>query len=962
MSSIVKTNTGFLSWNKKVETGLLPPCRIGRNVPAPVVLLLHTKSKETLRFIELVELASFEFQRRIPLKEDIGFVLCALEKIQAWLSPCDMSLFNNFSFYGGPEAVVKLLYAVRELYSSILEAEKANSISSAYRMSQVGANSGTVLSTSFKRVFIGTEWFEEEFHNDLLIRYLSLTLREIVKELEAAALFVLRASCLSLNGVVERLSLRKDLLIYLFNLTANKDRTSIYAIGILDELLAVRKETFPLADIPNLYSLLCDLSPAELAYVCRVLALLVFEPSQHQITEYPRIKNSKEYLDSRTPTVISSMKIVEQNNSILLGYPLLVQRLIVLASSPFKDCDISWIQRHSFVLPLEWFDIMLEKEVNIEWREYLVSLREYNTMITQQTTYMFEELPMEDGESKKSNIRTDELLRHLTSRARAIFDIVGKNRREILFVLSSLLSGERQVEAQEVCSSTGLSAAILFLFSGLDWTSAPSQSHSGLHGPDCECNPKNAEKVQFLRLLQNFIQREDDNRRLKRQFLSRKERVAIRNYMLKPAPRSTRRRRSFVLSANNSDRMITKESSSNSIHETFFLSSTWFSSGDIGGPLRRSDSTDTTSDVCQTLAKTSLGQTGNENTGSEDSEHIKFTSDLVHIGKSSSKYDISGYIGEGRLILHSNMDWDDAESPVSDSDESPNLMSDEELPKEKGVISLLVEMFSKRRIDDSSCYVSLASCLESFLEGATVAEQLLLARRGLLQCLVNDIITHDGTVFDCSNTLQASFDLLSQLCLFNRDIFFMLNAELRSSDGTRSIRFLRTLSENLVDSNFFLRAVVLSLHRFRMEDELHVSLLNEHHSVGSQVQSSYNFSNCLLFQFIQKNRVRLVYDLISVLREGEINQENISCITTAILMFLISDSNMELESLLSKLRLYDTVVGKKNNPILQNLKGLLSFWCDYYSVRGLAVIHLERSSFIPFTEWKRIVDVLLEIA
>jgi hypothetical protein len=969
MARKLDSNLSLLQWYERVETGLRRPCRLWKGVPLSVRQCFRKSSKDLLCYIELIELASVEFRRSVPFKEEICLVLFALERLQAWISRAEVSRNSNFSVFGGPEAVVRLLFCLQESYyqtkspvgSKVDFVCKTLENEATWNERQRGDLSSENFSLAhldkLKKVFEGMGGVIDDFLGEYVIRYATLGLREAFKELETTALFLLKMCCLSIPGVVERLSRRKDLLIYLFTLTANKDRTSIYAIGILDELLAVRRETFPLVEIPQLYSLLCALSPAELAYVSRVLALLVFEPMQCQISEYPRIKGMKEYLDSRTQSVIKSMKCVEQNNSILLGCPLLIRRLIVVAASPPQQCTISWTEECDSFVSTEWLNSLLDKETDSEWRQFLIALKEYHIAWKEQVEQISECISQDDMYIDKVCIRNDELFTRLSSRARAVFDIVGKNKRELLFVICSLLSGERQVEAQDIFFSEGLLSALLFLFSRMDWSAAPPQSFSGLHGPNCECNPKNAEKIQYLRLVQNFIQREDDNRKLKRQLLSTQERIAVRNYSSRPAQRSTRRRRSF-LHSHAGDREFARDSSSCSIHETFFLSSSFFTSKDLGGPLRRSCSTDTTSDVCQTLANTFIGQDGTEFSEDVGGGSTNMT-DVVHIGRTSSKYDISSYKGEGRLILHNDTEWDDAESLVTDIEDSCCVLSDDELPKQKGMISLLIDIFTKHVVD-SSCFVSLASCLESFLEGATIAEQILLARRGLLQFLVNQIVEHDGTIFDCSNTLQASFDLLSQLCQFNRDVFVSLNAELKAEEGAKSVAFFRNLSRNLVDSNFFLRSVVLSLHRFRMEDELALSSSSNSSSAASAVP--YNFSNCLLFQFVQKNRVRLVHDLIHAVRDGEVNQENISCITTAILYFLISDVNMELNSFLTKLRLWEAAWDPKGSRhSLKSLKELVHFWYEYYAVRSVAVLHLERSSFIPFSEWKRIVEVLLQV-
>jgi len=50
------------------------------------------------------------------------------------------------------------------------------------------------------------------------------------------------------------------------------------ALGLLEEILAVRTKTFNLAYVPNAEEIILSMSPVQLASFCRVLALLVFEP------------------------------------------------------------------------------------------------------------------------------------------------------------------------------------------------------------------------------------------------------------------------------------------------------------------------------------------------------------------------------------------------------------------------------------------------------------------------------------------------------------------------------------------------------------------------------------------------------------------------------------------------------------------------------------------------------------
>lgn len=102
------------------------------------------------------------------------------------------------------------------------------------------------------------------------------------------------------------------------------------------------------------------------------------------------------------------------------------------------------------------------------------------------------------------------------------------NQIEILFVLCSLLGGKRKVDVQHRLARKGLVPALERLFSALSWIprNVPlthvcagfyPPPHPNLHvfclcaqihGPDCECNPDNTVRIQLLRLVMNFCDRD----------------------------------------------------------------------------------------------------------------------------------------------------------------------------------------------------------------------------------------------------------------------------------------------------------------------------------------------------------------------------------------------------------------------------------------------------------------------
>jgi hypothetical protein len=127
---------------------------------------------------------------------------------------------------------------------------------------------------------------------------------------------------------------------------------------------------------------------------------------------------------------------------------------------------------------------------------------------------------------------------------------------EVLFVLCSLLGGKRKVDVQNRLGRAGLVPVLNAVFDHIRWGDKEGQGHgcpstagdggssSGTgaggmsgggddremhpHGPGCDCNPESALKVQFLRLVHNFCDRDCDSRAHKWQMLSEGQIDAVR--------------------------------------------------------------------------------------------------------------------------------------------------------------------------------------------------------------------------------------------------------------------------------------------------------------------------------------------------------------------------------------------------------------------------------------------------
>jgi len=112
-----------------------------------------------------------------------------------------------------------------------------------------------------------------------------------------------------------------------------------------------------------------------------------------------------------------------------------------------------------------------------------------------------------------------------------------------------------------------------------------------------------------------------------------------------------------------------------------------------------------------------------------------------------------------------------------------------------------------READESPYRFWLASCIESYLRGSSPAEQVFVAQSGLLKHLVKDI-TSD--FLHCAGSLQTSFDLLGELCKGNAEVIHLLVKDL---DEESFRKLMSVAAANLVDSNVFLRSLLLTMER-----------------------------------------------------------------------------------------------------------------------------------------------------
>ncbi|CAI5469549.1 unnamed protein product [Closterium sp. Yama58-4] len=284
-----------------------------------------------------------------------------------------------------------------------------------------------------------------------------------------------------------------------------------------------------------------------------------------------------------------------------------------------------------------------------------------------------------------------------------VFCFMPGQQVEVLFVLCALCGGKRKETVQDQLAALGLVAILVDSFDRLNWSAPlppPAEPH-GIHGPGCSCNPESALKIQYLRLIHNFCDRDGPN---------------LHNKLLLASP------------------------------------------GGVPPPLAAA------------AAATPPRISGSGLAASAIAPGSMTAGDGAGAGGGGAS--ISSF-GSGGSSSSSGM-----------------------LMKESA---------------DSVYRFWLASCVEAFLRGSNPRDQHLVAATGLMEHLVEEIL-RGASGFKCAASLQIDFDLLGELVKFNPVLFRRLAALVQ---GERFSRFIEVLVAHLVDSNVFIRSVMLSLHAFR---------------------------------------------------------------------------------------------------------------------------------------------------
>jgi hypothetical protein len=116
-----------------------------------------------------------------------------------------------------------------------------------------------------------------------------------------------------------------------------------------------------------------------------------------------------------------------------------------------------------------------------------------------------------NNNNNKNETKEEKLYKNAKKEIQFYAMILSPHQIELLFVLSTLLTGRRKLNIQITFFTMKLSTILSKMFDRMSWNinqfNTPNLTEH-MHGPGCECNAETAVRVQFLRLLYNCYDRD----------------------------------------------------------------------------------------------------------------------------------------------------------------------------------------------------------------------------------------------------------------------------------------------------------------------------------------------------------------------------------------------------------------------------------------------------------------------
>jgi hypothetical protein len=344
---------------------------------------------------------------------------------------------------------------------------------------------------------------------------------QALAEVRAETCAILRELCFGVPSFADTLAACAPLAPRLCVLCADAD-TFPTASALLEEVATASPATLRIADLPRFPALVRSLGAAHLAVFVRVLALLVYENAPPPRAPGDDAPGAPPLLRAER----DAPRYAEANHTALLEIPELLPRMVKLLRLP--------------ALPALGAGALSSRVA----AQLLAALPPTAQSVIPQLLGLVLSRHADGWDAEDARATADAAPAPLDAApappapqglgalppapAPHLSEAAGAHQVEVLYLLCALLGGPAKAQVQDALAAAGLVPALERLFGAIDWAApAPAApalpfhtEPDGLHGPGCTCNPANALKLQFLRTVHAFLERDADNRRNKRLLLS----------------------------------------------------------------------------------------------------------------------------------------------------------------------------------------------------------------------------------------------------------------------------------------------------------------------------------------------------------------------------------------------------------------------------------------------------------
>ena len=561
-----------------------------------------------------------------------------------------------------------------------------------------------------------------------------------------------------------------DHVIFLFSLLSSNSLFESVMV-LLEEVLAGKKDTFCLSKVPKFFDLVKSFSIRKLTQFCRLLSLVLFEPEDRQIMEGSHVLGSLELLQLRKDRMDKLSNIVERNQSLIVSNPGMLQRLVQLLRIVNYGPSIAELGRQSpMQMPFNQVDIIqyLTPQRNLsEWDRVAELFKiDEEAEAGAPTARTFPEHSSSSA-GARSNVRADVMQ---MSQMLFAFETISDNfsGSDDYNVMDNIVNMVREFGVSEGAEQSPLEdrqtsndAAVV---------RALSSDHL-LHSGD------------YLPILRRNL----TVRRRQRQ-TPLEARRELQFFAILLAPHQVELL--FVFSTLLSGRR--KIDVQNSLGALGL--------GRVLGDMFERMSWDSLECAEQLRGGEPHGP-GCECGDPESALRVQCLR-LIH-----NFYD-RDFVGN----MNKQLVLSDAENSLLRSYRGNEERCSREghllASSDKGLLSRIIVVLNEQP-QEGIYRFWLTTCLEAFLRGSSSAEQLFVAKSGLLAKIVSSILECGAS---SNPNMQSAFDVLGEAVKGNRYTLEMLEASLSDADFKA---FADVVMSNLIDSNVFVRSLFMSAETVR---------------------------------------------------------------------------------------------------------------------------------------------------